>query len=184
MVQHVPAIPPMGASHLQQSLQIFPTAKNYLHVLLRIELYISAPGQEQLIDGNLPKVCLVHTHNLLIQISSHHIFNPQSSILLVTNPDATRNKVQAVRNFIENEMKLQIDEWNIGLYGGLRYLPDEGELRPSSVLTTYQGKTFVFFRNHFKFFEDGPRKIAELCDIRSLAEATYNWTTCLFLGHL
>lgn len=184
MVQHVPAIPPMGASPLQQSLQIFPTAKSYLHVLLRIELYISAPGQEQLIDGSLPKVCLVHTHNLLIQISSHHIFNPQSSILLVTNTDATRNKVQAVRNFIENEMKLQIDEWNIGLYGGLRYLPDEGELRPSSVLTTYQGKTIVFLGNRFKFLEDGPRKIAELCDIRSLAEATCNGTTCLFLGHV
>lgn len=182
MVQHVPLVPPMGASPLQQRLQISPTAKSYLHVLLQIKLYISAPGQEQLIDGSLPMVCLVHTHNLRIQISSHHIFNPRSSILLVTNTDATRNKVQAVRNFIENEMKLQMDEWNVGLYGGFRYRPDEGELRQSSVLTTYQGKTIVFLGNRFKFFGDGSRKIAELCDIRSLAEATCNGTTCLFLG--
>lgn len=183
MVQHVPAVPPMGASHLQQRLQIFPIAKSYLHVLLRIELFISAPGQEQLIDSSLPKVvCLVHTHNLRIQISSHHIFNPRSSILLVTNTDATRNKIQAVRNFIENGMKLQMDEWNVGLYGGLRYRPNEGESPPSSVLTTYQGKTIVFLGNRFKFFGNGPRNIAELCDIRSLAEATRNGTTCLFLG--
>lgn len=183
MVQHVPAVPPMGASPLQQRLQIFPTAKSYLHVLLRLKLYILAPGQEQLVDSSLPKVvCLVHTHNLQIQISSHHIFNPRSSILLVTNTDATRNKIQAVRNFIENEMKLQMDEWNVGLYGGLRYRPDEGESPPSNVLTTYQGKTIVFLGNRFKFFGDGPRKIAELCDIRSLAEATCNGTTCLFLG--
>lgn len=183
MVQHVPAVPPMGASPLQQRLQIFPIAKSYLHVLLRIELFILAPGQEQLTDSSLAKaVCLVHTHNLRIQISSHHIFNPRSSILLVTNTDATRNKIQAVRNFIENEMKLQMDEWNIGLYGGLRYRPDEVESPPSSVLTTYQGKTIVFLGNCFKFFGDGPRKIAELCDIRLLAEATRNGTTCLFLG--
>lgn len=182
MIQHVPAVHPMDASPLQQRLQIFPTAKSYLHVPLRIDLYILAPGQEKLMDGSSPKVCLVHTHNLRIQISSHHIFNPRSSILLVTNTDATRNKVQAVRNFIENEMKLQMDEWNVGLYGGLRYRPDEGELPPSSVLTTYPGKTIVFLGNRFKFFEDGSRKIAELCDTRSLAEATCNGTTCLFLG--
>lgn len=183
MVQHVPAVPPMGASPLQQRLQIFPIAKSYLHVLLRIELFILAPGQEQLTDSSLPKVvCLVQTHNLRIQISSHHIFNPRSSILLVTNTDATRNKIQAVRNFIENEMKLQMDEWNVGLYGGLRYRPDEGESTPSSVLTTYQGKTIIFLGNCFKFFGVGQRKIAELCDIRSLAEATCNGTTCLFLG--
>lgn len=183
MVQHVPAVPPIGASHIQQRLQIFPIAKSYLHVLLRIELFISAPGQEQLIDSSIPKVvCLVHTHNLRIQISSHHIFNPRSSILLVTNTDATWNKIQAVRNFIENGMKLQMDEWNVGLYGGLRYRPNEGESPPSSVLTTYQGKTIVFLGNRFKFFGNGPRKIAELCDIRALAEATRNGTTCLFLG--
>lgn len=182
MVQHVPAVPPMGASPLQQRLQIFPAAKSYLHVLLRIELYILAPGQEQLIDGSLPKFCLVHSHTLRIQISSHHIFNPRASILLVTNTDATRIKVQAIRNFIENEMKLQMDEWNVGLYGGFRYRPDEGELRQSSVFTTYQGKTIVFLGNRFKFFGDGQRNIAELCDIRSLAEATCNGTTCLFLG--
>lgn len=146
----------MGASPLQQRLQIFPIAKSYLHVLLRIELFILAPGQEQLTDSSLPKVvCLVHTHNLRIQISFHHIFNPRSSILLVTNTDATRNKIQAVRNFIENEMKLQMDEWNVGLYGGLRFRPDEGESTPSSVLTTYQGKTIIFLGIVFSFLELG-----------------------------
>ena len=174
----------MGASRLQQTLQILPNAKSYLHVLLRIELYILAPGQEQLIDDSFPEVCLVHTYDLRIQISSHYKFNPESSILVVTNTDTTQNKVQAVRNFIENEMKLQMDEWNVGLYGGLQYRPDEGDLWSSSVLTTYQGKTIVFLGNRFKFFGDEPRRITELCDIRSLAEATCNGTTCLFLGLL
>lgn len=184
MVRHVPEVPPRGANRLWQRLRIFPGAKSYLHVLLRIELYILTPGQEHAIEGSLPEVCLVHTHDLRIQISSHHTFNPGSSILVVTNTDTTRNKTQSVRNFIENEMKLQMDEWNVGLYGGLQYRPDEGELWSSSVLTTYQGKTIVFLGNRFKFFGDEPRRITELCDIRSLAEATRNGTTCLFLGLL
>lgn len=184
MIRHVPAVPTRGASRLRQGLRIFPDAESYLHVLLRIELYILTPGQEQAIEGSLPEFCLVHTHDLRIQISSHHTFNPGSSILVVTNTGTTRNKVQAVRNFIENEMKLQMDEWNVGLYGGLQYRPDEGELWSSSVLTTYQGKTIVFLGNRFTFFGDEPRRITELCDIRSLAEATCNGTTCLFLGLL
>ena len=81
-------------------------------------------------------------------------------------------------------MKLQMDEWNVGLYGGLQYRPDEGELWSSSVLTTYQGKTIVFLVNRFTVFGDEPRRITELCDIRSLAEATCNGTTGLFLGLL
>lgn len=184
MVQHVPTVPNMGASPLQQTLQIFSNAKSYIHVLLRIELYILAPGQEQLTEGSLPEVCLVHTHDWRIQISSHHTFHPGSSILVVTNTETTSNKVQAVRNFIENEMMLQMDEWNVGLYGGLQYRPDEGELRSNSVFTAYQGKTIVFLGNRFTFFGDEPRRITELCDIRSLAEATCNGTTCLFLGLL
>ncbi len=185
MIQEVPAVAAMSASRFQQTLHILPDAENYSHVLLRLDLYISYPGQEDLEDDNAPiEICLVQSEDLRIQISSYHTFNPGSSVLVVTNTDTTTNRVQAIRNFIENDLNLEMDEWNVGLYGGLQYRPDEGDSNLSSVLTTYHGKAIVFLGNRFAFFGSGSRSFAELCDVRALADATLNGTTCLFLGTL
>ena len=183
-MRQVPAVSAKSAEHIQQTLRILPDAEPYTHISLQIQLYISAPGQEYLVREDAPvEVCLVQRHELIVQVSSHHAFNPRSSILLVTNAETTSNRVQAIQKFIDNEIKLDMDEWNVGLYGGLRFRPDEDQ-SASSVLTAYYGKTILFLGNKFAFFGSNPRSVVELCDVRALADATLNGTTCVFLGSL
>lgn len=182
-MQQIPTVSPKSVTDIQQSLHILPNAEPYTHIPLQIQLYISVPGQEYLVDEDVPvEICLIQEHELRIQVSSHHAFNPRSSILVVTNAETTSNRVQAIRKFIDNEMNLDMDEWNVGLYGGFQFRPD-GE-SASSVLTAYYGKTVIFLGNKFAFFGSNPRSIVELCDIRALADACMNGTACIFLGSL
>jgi hypothetical protein len=88
--------------------------------------------------------------------------------------------IKAIRNFIREELRLEVDTWNLELYGSLQYRdPDTRE--PYPVVDSYPGKSVIFLGNSFQFFEKGQRTVLDLCDPRILANVLAKGTNCVFL---
>ncbi|ERF75585.1 hypothetical protein EPUS_04565 [Endocarpon pusillum Z07020] len=180
--QAVASISAREASHLEQVLRISPDAQSYQHVVFQLSLYISDPHQEPSDEAHTrDKVSLIQQKDITIQISSHYLHSSNSSFLLVTNSETTRHRAEAMQAFIHNELSMEIDLWNVDLYGGLQDRAEENRTR-ESVLTSYEGKTLLFLGDQFQFFRAGQRQITQLCDPRCLAQAALRETSCLFLG--
>jgi hypothetical protein len=126
------------------------------------------------------EVVLVQRQEINMQVSDHFTYNPLANFLLVTNSSTNRSRAQTVRRFIREDLKMEVDVWNIALYGGLQQYDSETDTS-ISILDKYYGKTILFFGNAFNFFGLGSRSITELCDSHALAAAISNGTTCLFL---
>ncbi|KAF7506176.1 hypothetical protein GJ744_012156 [Endocarpon pusillum] len=180
--QAVASISAREASRLEQVLRISLNARSYQHVVFRLSLWISDPNQEPLDEAHTrDKVSLIQQKDIPIQISSHYLQSSHSSFLLVTNSETTRHRAEAMQAFVHNELSMEIDIWNVDLYGGLQYREEKNRTR-ESVLTSYEGKTLLFLGDQFQFFGAGQRQITELCDPRCLAQAALRETSCLFLG--
>ncbi|MCJ1243356.1 hypothetical protein MMC30_000553, partial [Trapelia coarctata] len=185
VVNEVEILPPKGSVPTKQMLRISTEAKSYQQVVLHLRLYIAVPSSDHSTDdNNMVAIQLVQQCELLIQVSPHHKYNPMADFLLVTNPATTHHHVQAIRTFITDNLNMEVDEWNIGLYGGLSYTAEEGEAATESVLATYRSKTIIFMGNRFEFFNSGTRRITQLCDAQALAENCLHGTSLLFLGSL
>ena len=171
------------ATALSQTIRIGRNADNHRHVDIWMGVYLDDPihGDAQYGEVEVGRN-LIQQVNLRIQISSLYNYNPQSSFLLVTNSESTRSRVQAIQNFINDNLEKQFDVWNICLYGGFEQLIDEDEGFSTNVISRYHGKSVIFLGDPFEFFGAGQKTIAELCDPRILAKASAQNTSYLFLG--
>ena len=179
-IRDVPHIAPKLSVSLSQIIRVLPRAESYSYVHIGIALYIAEPSRPSSSDDEA--MILVQQSNLRVQISSHHVFNPHSSFLLVTNSETTRDRVRAMQSFINNDLKMQMDEWNFSLYGGFRYQAEESEGSPISVMTVYQGRTIIFLGNSFGFSRRTDCKIMDFCNPHNFVETNFNNTPCLFHG--
>ena len=174
------AAPTTGTS-LSQAIRVRSDADSYRHVEIWMGLYLDDPthedGVEVVVETNL-----IQQVNLRVQISSLHNYNPQSRFLLVTNSESTATRVQAIQNFINDNLGMQLDRWNVSLYGGLEQPAEEGEDSPRNIISRYHGKSIIFLGDPFKFFDAGQRDITEFCDVRTLAQASLQGTSYYFLG--
>lgn len=104
-----------------QELQICDGASAEASKDLSIALLISSAQSEEFFE-NAPgqQMRLIQRLVLPIHISEHHVYDPRSELLLVTNSQADRRLTQTVRNFVQQELRLGLDCWNISLYGGFR----------------------------------------------------------------
>ena len=126
---------------------------------------------------------LIQQVDLRIQISSLYNYSPQSSFLLVTSSASTPSRVQAIQNFINENLEKQFDVWNICLYGGFEELVDKVEGLSTNVISRYHGKSIIFLGDPFQFFGAGQEfEMAEMCDPQVLTEASAQNTSLLFLG--
>ena len=185
VVKGVDVLPSRKSVSTKQRLRVPSTAQNYQHVVLQVDLYISDPATDFLETDDETQIAiqLIQQCHLPIQISSDYNYNPNADVLLITNPSTTTRRYEALRNFICGSLNLKMDEWNVGLYGGLSVANDEGEAS-SCVFQFYNAKTIIFLGEDFEFFKSGRKRIPELCDTAALAEASTQGTSCLFLGSL
>lgn len=168
---------------LSQNIRIGRNADNHRHVDIWMGVYLEDPIHEDAQYGEVEVGRnLIQQVNLRIQISSLYNYNPQSSFLLVTSSESERSRVQAIQNFINDNLEKQLDIWNICLYGGFEQLVDEGEDLSTNVISRYHGKSIIFLGEPFEFFGAGQKVIAELCDPLILAKASAQNTSYLFLG--
>ena len=147
-------------------------------------VYLDDPIHEDTQDGEAEVGRnLIQQVNLRIQISSLYNYSPHSSFLLVTSSATTPSRVQAIRNFINDNLERQLDVWNICLYGGFEELDDKVEGHSTNVISRYHGKSIIFLGDAFQFFGAGQYfDMAELCDPQVLARASERNTSFCFLG--
>ena len=175
-------LPAEEAATKNQALHITVSSDNYHSITIHVSLYLSIP-KDRVATNESPEIQmnLIQHHKLQVQVSSHHVYNDGSSFLLITNSKITRDRVHNIRTLITQELNMQMDEWNVSLYGGLQYRPDSPEATPEYVMETYRGRTIIFMGNQFEFFRAGARSACELCDPQILAELAIHGTRFLFL---
>ncbi|KAL9612033.1 MAG: hypothetical protein Q9167_003359 [Letrouitia subvulpina] len=171
-----------SATELQQVIRISSDSPNDQQMVIRVDLYISVPLDQVADDEVQRDMQLVHQNDVHCQISSRHVFNPKSRFLLVTNSQVEQKGTQALLRFINNDLGVDADLWNVSLYGGLQYRPEASRGTSENVIRTYQGKSIIFLDNEFGFFGSGARTLAGLCDTAILSEACVRGTGLLFLG--
>ena len=174
------AAPTIGTSS-SQAIRIRSDADSYRHVEISMGLYLRDPVHEDDI-GVVVEKKLVQQIKLRVQISSLYNHNPQSRFLLVTNVESTGTRVQAIQNFINNNLEMEVDRWNVSLYGGFDQPEEEGEDSPKNMITRYHGNSIIFLGDPFQFFGAGERDIAEICNVRTLAQASLHGTCYYFIG--
>ena len=117
--RQVPEVPANSAVACDEAVRIAGEASSYKRVKIQVVLYISVPRQEQTSqDDHTVELQAIQQTDLEFQLASHHKFDPVSKFLLVTNPDTTRGRVQAIQDFVNHKLSMQLDEWKLGLYGG------------------------------------------------------------------
>ena len=167
---------------IHQIVGVSATAEHNAHAMIRINLFISYP-EDGLVDEEALPLQLIHQLDLTVKISSPYEYHNDAAFVVVTNSDALNDNVQALRHFIEDELKSKMDLWNLGLYGGLQHPHVESETAARTVLSSYRGKSIIFLGNQFNYFGHGNRNALQLCDIMPLAQASQDGTSCLFLGY-
>ena len=147
-------------------------------------VYLEDPIHGDTQDGETEvEMNLIQQVNLRIQISSLYHYSPQSSFLLVTSSASTPSRVQAIQNFINENLEKQLDVWNICLYGGFEELVDKVEDHSTNVISRYHGKSIIFLGDPFQFFGAGQNfEMADLCDPQLLRKLSAQDTSFLFLG--
>ena len=179
--RQVPNIPAKDATVCDETVRIGIKAPNYRRVKLQITLYLSVPHHGNVSHGDRTvEIQAIERIDLEIQLASYHKFNPASRFLLVTNPETTRNRVQAIQDFVNHELGMQMDEWNVGLYGGFRRQSNADD-NSYNVLALYKNKTILLLDNKFNFCSSGRRCVSELCDPILLAEIGMAATSFVFL---
>ncbi|MCJ1281434.1 hypothetical protein MMC26_000753, partial [Xylographa opegraphella] len=183
VTNEVDVLPNGSAIRMRQMLRISKDAQNYQELVLRVLLYLAIPSRHSSAEAaDLVPVQVIQQEELRIQVSSAYSYNPKADILLVTHPATTIHRYQAMQTFLHNNLGMEMDEWNVGLYGGLQYAAEEGEIIGKSVLSTYSGKIIIFLCNRFDFFKTKDRSILQFCDPNALAETCAQGTSCLFWG--
>ena len=167
---------------IHQIVGVSATAEHNARAMIRINLFISYP-EDELVDEEALPLQLIHQVDFTVKISSAYEYHNDAAFIVVTNSDAPNDNVQALRHFIQDELKSKMDLWNLGLYGGLQLPYEESETTARTVLSSYSGKSIIFLGNQFNYFGHGSRNALQLCDIMPLAQASQDGTSCLFLGY-
>ena len=178
-------VPPLNANSpatMTQILRIASNAQPYKNIKVNLSLYISAAGSTPADDWDITRLRLIQSHDIEMQIAPGHVFNERADVLVVTNADTRGDQFEAIQDFIEDELSLRMDIWNVNLYGGLFEANETEDDERANILSLYQGKTIIFLGNRFDFYGLKSRSVLDFCDSESLFEACLAGTSCLFLG--
>ena len=167
---------------MTQILRIAPTARPYKHIKVNLALYISAAGSNAAPDWDIERMHFIQSLDIEMQVAPGHVFKERSDVLVVTNANTRREQFEAIQDFIEDDLSLTMDVWNVTLYGGLFQVDEDEDGERVNVMSLYQGKTIIFLGNKFDFYGTQSTSILDFCDAESLFEACVAGTSCVFLG--
>jgi len=126
-IQRVTEIASKSCLSMEQMVQISHDSADHSRCFVEIVLYLDDPGQSTQEQDAEVQLIPIQRLQFEVQISTSHMYNENSSYILITNSKAPRNRVNAIRSFIEDDMGLALDQWNVDLYGGLKQLSAAGE---------------------------------------------------------
>ena len=175
----LPDVPGRRSVPIQEEVQIHKDAQCYQHIIVDVTLRLGKPSQPA--DEGYREIVTIHQMEISMQISEHYIWKQQtSSFLLVTNALTDRMRTQAIRKYIQEDLNMEVDTWNVALYGCLQH-PDPETDEAFSIITAYPGRSIIFLCNRFDFFGRGLRTLSDFCDPMALAEVLVTGTNCVFL---
>ena len=176
VTQHPVLIPKKTGIPIFQALHINPDAEVYRNVIVRVDLYISDPQEVE----DQTTMVLIQQHEIRLQVTDNYNWNENSSFLLVTNANTNKRRTEAIHCFISEDLKMEADTWNIGLYAGMTRPMRADESIPRCVIPDYGGKSLLFLGNNFDFHKAGSRTAADLCDPSILADFVSDDSAVLF----
>ncbi|KAF2826494.1 hypothetical protein CC86DRAFT_417683 [Ophiobolus disseminans] len=176
-------IRPRDTITMQQQFRVLQNAENHKHFLVTFDLYLEAPEQQHI---DMRDMVLVERRVVRLQVSSMYMRTPNAKVLLITNPKTTERESQAIQDFIQASLRMEVDLCNIHQNGGLLYLPEAtamSELEETdSILHTYRNKSIIFLNNAFNFVDCGERTSAQLCHSTWLKALATNNSSAFFIG--
>lgn len=179
----VPTISPQSIAEMSQWIRVKQEATAYSNLDVSLQLFISTPKQGTLsADPSINRLQLIESHKATIQIAPGHTPSEDDDVLIVTNPAIKKAELEAVQQWLEAELFLKANVWNIGIYGGLLTEdPNDSDVL-ESILPTYAGKVVIFLGNQFVVGDGQSTSVLKVCDSESLEDACADQTSCLFFG--
>jgi hypothetical protein len=112
-----------------------------------------------------------------MQVVGAYSLDPNASFLMVVNAYTVNSIIRQVMEFIQNDLGLAFDIFNVSLNGNLTS-PVTGK----HVFTDYEGKSILLFTNSFPYFSRGNRTVFDLLDPRCAGRLARAGTSFLLLG--
>jgi hypothetical protein len=163
---------PDGEVTITQTFEVPTLAIPFRHSRLKLELLVAEPRQ----DENYP-LRSVAFYDLEMQLSIGYKFNPLSSFLLVINSAMPTSVIDQMTKFIQHDLQLQVDIFNLSLYGSFI-----DPLTKENVLSAYVGKSIVIVANQFPYFQSGLRFPFQLLNPRLVCSLAKGGTKILLSG--
>lgn len=175
--KEIDSLGPGETATFSEIAKIAPDAEPYSKSSLQIELLLSSPEINSLIpEAERGAQNTIQEQEHEVQISTRYTYSEDSQFLLVTNSQTSSDILAAWTQFIEEELAMSLDTWNISLYGGLQFADDD-----DTVLSSYMGKTVIMLANSFDYFGKGNRTVMDLCDPAMAAAEVLQDTRLEFL---
>ena len=178
----VPDVPGQGSVEMSQKVRVKETATPHEDLNISLQLFLSSPTQEPTSEVPLISALqLVESHKAKIQVAPGHTPSDDDDVLIVTNPAVNKMQLEAVVQWLEADLYLKTNVWNVGIHGGLLTEDPTNADVLHNVLSYYAGKFVLFLGTRFPI---GGQTISALnvCDAESLKEACEERTSCLFFG--
>ncbi|TKA83691.1 hypothetical protein B0A55_00261 [Friedmanniomyces simplex] len=183
VILDMPVIGPKASESLSQALTFLPEVQAPLRLHVTLALYIADPSYGAADDASDRAsdqgLILVHTIQLLLQISELYRYRAASEVLMVVNSKTPPERIVALRELIRRDLGMIADFWDVDLNGGLHINKDG---RTENVLSMYDGKTVLLLGENFQFFTAKSRTIVEMCDSRAVRRSIAAGTSYLALG--
>ena len=165
---------------ISQTFAVSQLAMPYNDGNLKLELLLSEPGSVEALfsqigteHGEYRNLRSVVSYAITLQIAGTYAYNPKSSFLLVVNSQTANTVIHQIIRFIEHELRLWLDIFNLSVGGSL-----ENSATGKSVLEDYQGKGIIIFPNTFPYFGRGYASAFDLldpCVVSRMARAGTNF---------
>ncbi|RDW66553.1 hypothetical protein BP6252_10188 [Coleophoma cylindrospora] len=180
IVQTIGQVKPSETFRLSQSSSIALNAPDHYQAVIQVELYISAPGA---VTASR-KQRFVQSSNISFQVSASYQFDDRAEILVVTNSETQQGQFNAIRTFIQDDLGLKMNTWNVSLYGGMSIVNRNNE-KPEdeeNILKRYRGKTVILLGNTFTHFGSDKKVTLDLCHSSVVAEECCAGSSYVVLG--
>jgi hypothetical protein len=109
-------VPANSICDMLQLFQTSNTAKDHTYTKIHVEFLISSAGP---VPASRSPMRLVQSFDLKMVISAAYRYDEEAVILVVTNVKTSPELFEVIGDFICNELRPNMDVWNVSTYGGL-----------------------------------------------------------------
>lgn len=174
---------PGTAVTIRQTFKVSDQAEPYSTGSMTLELVLSEPGNNEgryspLESAHFPMRSVMH-YPLDMQISAKYTYNQAADYLLVVNADTKREVIHQICGLVA-DLGLQLDIWNMSVYGNFRDPNCTTPANADHVFYNYMGKSIVVLANPFEYFQRGMRTVFDLLDPQVVSYLATGGTQFLF----